>query len=144
MTCHQHVRGPGKGREAEPQLQCPPQPQQTCAQMATGLVPLWPAASAAAAAHINADAGRDTPEITGYTRQDFSSYAGKESFNPKLPGTAERLNASPPFCSGRNISIAMKWTPKKKVPRQKKANGKYRWLVTGRLANICVAESFCS
>lgn len=88
------MQGPGKSRDAEPRLQHPPQPQRACAQMATGPVPLQPAAYAAAAAHIDTDSWRDAPELTGYTSQDFFSYADKESFNPKLPGTAEHLNAS--------------------------------------------------
>lgn len=33
-----------------------------------------------------------------------------KSFNPKLPGTAERLNASPLFSGRNDISRAMKWT----------------------------------
>lgn len=90
------MQGPGKSRDAEPRLQHPPQPLRACAQMATGPVPLQPAAYAAAA-HIDTDSWRDAPELTGYTSQDFFSYADKESFNPKLPGTAEHLNASPLF-----------------------------------------------
>lgn len=97
VTYHRLMHDPSKGRDAEPQLQRPPQPRQGCTQMVMGLVPLQPAAYAAAA-HINADAWRDTPEITGCTSQDFS-YAGKESLNPKLPGTAEQLNTSPLFAA---------------------------------------------
>lgn len=136
------MHGPGKGGGAEPWLQHPPHPQQACVQMETGPVPLQPAAYAAAA-RINADAWRDAPQITGYTSQDFFSYAGKESFNPKLLGTVDHLNASLLFAVEGTTSQGQPNGPKK-VPRQKEASGRYRWLVAARLVNIYTTESFCS
>lgn len=83
MTCPWLRHGPGKGRDTEPQQQRLPLPQQACTQMVTGLVPPQPAAyAAAAAAHIDADAWRDAPEITRYTSQDFSSMQSKTVLIP--------------------------------------------------------------
>lgn len=76
MTCHCLMHRPGKGRDAEPRLQFLLQPQQACTQMVMGPVLLQPAAYAAAA-HIDADAWRDVPEITVTQAKTFS-YAGKE------------------------------------------------------------------